>query len=192
MNRTQKTIIGCDIDGVLASFTPAFLDLLNDHHGTDCRAEHVAEFEFEECLPVTREQVSQTWERVCPAFWESLSPIDGAKEGLRELWALAPVWLITARRPAAYQATHSWLMEHGFYYDSLISTADKLAFADHVSVMVEDKWAEACRFADHGTPVVLMDYPHNCKGEHPLIHRAADWSQVVEKILRIVTNTKTT
>ncbi len=51
--------------------------------------------------------------------------------------------------------------------------------------VVEDNPRQAEAFLEAKIPVVLFDYPHNRRLDHPMLHRVTNWFQAYEALTRI-------
>lgn len=81
MQKIEFITIGFDIDGVLANFNHTFLTLLNKEFSIDikCALKKQTHWDHQDCLPVTKEQISYIWDEYIHksfSFWKNIPMIE--------------------------------------------------------------------------------------------------------------------
>jgi hypothetical protein len=177
MSRNKRWTLLQDIDGCLANFNSAFMDLLVDVNGPPKAPLKLECWHWpqQEC-GYTQEQVDKAWDEVDDAWWKALDPLPGAIKALDRIWwlekeGLITPYFVTGRLPWARKASCDWLEEHGaLRYPQVICTSNKsliaAALGDKVAA-VEDKPSIIGKYRSVSTKVdklYVVDYPYNRDG----------------------------
>lgn len=150
----SKTKIGWDIDGVLASFVPAFTKIAHEMFGTRIAEEHEATSWNFDWLGLSKEQVDAVWRKIRETenFWGTLPPYL-LPETYSRIGALAeayPTYFITSRIQTAGALvelqTQRWLKWK--------------AGIDEANVIVSSRKGDCCRGV--GVTHYLDDKFTNC------------------------------
>lgn len=132
-------IIGMDIDGVLADFNTAYVDLVERHTGVRLELPPKT-WDYAKAAGVDD---SAVWAEIAQgAFWRDLPILPGACDVIARLNSLPNVYYITTR-PGHWAKAQSeyWLINHGADCPTVIVSKDKGAIAQGLglTVMVDDK-----------------------------------------------------
>lgn len=139
---TQKKRILVDCDGVMADFSSAYLNVLEEVTGRQTYYEQITSFHFEECI-ATAEEDAECWRRIKarPGFVLSLSPeqgllqLESALALLRELGQVvcvtSPVW-----GSSWADERYKWLTGFGFDKRTIVFASDKSHV--HGDVLIDD------------------------------------------------------
>lgn len=154
--RTRPLVLGLDVDGVLAEFTKAFVDVLARVTGRDLRSPHWRDelagfWDIGAQLGYRRSQVRAAWHWIenSPDFWASLPPLPAAALTLRQLAEAAsrdriiPFFLTCRRSHTAHYQTVDWLQRHGYPAPTVVLAKyafdkGRLASLLHLDLMVDD------------------------------------------------------
>lgn len=187
--------IAVDLDDVLFDFIGHFFDWHNEAYDTELQAEDMVHEFLWEVWGGTREQAA---ERVPRFFREinmaELDPMEGAVSALKRLRQDFRWIVISARDPAAADATRAWI--DGFFPDVFEDIAlgagnplpgnPKTTKADlcvemGADLLLDDQLVNARQVAEAGIPVLLFgDRPWNQADSLPRnVQRVQDWPDVV-------------
>lgn len=176
--------LGVDVDGVLASFTPAYMHLFTEVTGRDLWKGEVSSdtypptWQFDEAAGYTAKEISAVWKaiRKDTAFWFALDPQPGALEALDHLRYLMTqghdIYFPTARCGLmAKLQTEAWLAAYGFPGATVILTSSKADIVDLLDfdVYIDDRLKNAnevmrmVRRTSSLTRVYLDTKPYNQK-----------------------------
>ena len=178
-----------DCDGVLASFTDAYLDLVYDVTGKRIDPNEVTNFKINRSpffveLEKTFPRLRQTIDRIITTdrhFVYSLALIDGAQDGL-ELLREAGHRVVCVTSPWAgsefwHHERHDWLEDvMGFDTHNIIFASDKSLV--HGDYLIDDKVENLAEWSrcDARRKPILFDAPYNRDSKFP---RAHTWEDVV-------------
>jgi hypothetical protein len=170
------SIIGVDVDGVLANFFKAYESLIIRSSGVNLFGDKL----YPNALPQTwnwpetfgyeMRTIADVWDKIkaSNSFWWHLEPLPGAEEFLRKLYeSKHEAYFITDRPGVTAQVqTAQWLEKYGYKYPSvIISRKGKGAACDALSVdyYIDDKYENVVDVLDISpyTKVSLLTYPYN-------------------------------
>lgn len=126
--------------------------------------------------------------------FREMKPIEGAMMAFHHLKSLGwKIVLVTARPQWQYKRLYSdtvfWLAEHGFVYDLLLFSRNKVeAVYEHVrpawpAYFVEDHPGNAAALAEAGIHVLLYDQPYNRNvSASGALTRVANWTEILSVI----------
>lgn len=114
-------IIGCDIDGVLADFNTAYIEVVKEVTGRDLfpagySPADILTWSYPETFGYTTDEITRVWDhiKVATSFWYNLAPLPGAAEfgaWINNLRPYNDVYFITSRVGAMAQLqTMAWLI----------------------------------------------------------------------------------
>jgi hypothetical protein len=147
-----------DVDGVLANFNNAFLDLLNERHvHKNWRrfqsAEGPTTWDWPQAVGFPQEDIDLAWGRVArnPAFWANLESYPGTIDFLRRLKhatqerLIQPYFVTNRIPPSAADFTNRWLNWHGYADANVIAvnksgTKHLIAEAVGADFIIDDYW----------------------------------------------------
>jgi 5'(3')-deoxyribonucleotidase len=182
----RRPVILLDVDGVLADFTGACLDVLRGI-GLHRTVDQVTSYALVEALGLdagAKAALSRAWSS--PRFCECIEPYPRATEGVGMLMGIGDVYAVTApmwSSPTWQSERADWLAEHmGVRRNNVIS-----AHAKHLvrgDVLVEDKPETLAAWMDAwpGGAGVLIDRPYNRDVVDGPWQRVTcgDWERVVK------------
>jgi len=198
-NRTpSKSLIGIDIDEVVAEFLESFLKFYNTKYNKEHRKEDFETYQFEDTIGGTHEDaVNLVKEFGNHYFFENLPLVDGAVEHVKELSKEYEIIFITARHPMFKEKTESFLKK---YFEEIFSEVlyTGEAFAKYgitkadlckergIKIMIDDNKLFANELAEKGVKVFLLDKPWNKNyDKHENIIKVKDWKEVIKKIQEV-------
>lgn len=169
------SILGIDVDGVLADFNSTFIDRIIAVTGKDLfppRPFDIPVWDYPEHYKYTKAETSAVWESIKSDdhFWETLPAYPDTEQTLTRLSGLDDngydIYFITSRpgKDAKHQ-TEAWLRHHGFLARPtvLLSGAKGLcAEALTLDKYIDDRWencVDAQRFT--GCETFLLTRPWN-------------------------------
>jgi 5'(3')-deoxyribonucleotidase len=158
-NPASKTVIAIDVDEVLASNAPEFVDFSNKRWGTNLNIDDYHEHWGE----LWRIQDDQEIERRAVAYHHSgsigrLKPINKAKEVLQELSKSYSLYVLTSRRLIVEKETKDWLDSN------FPDVFDRVEFAGIWDKVVKDrmKMTKTDRLKALGVEYFIDDQPRHC------------------------------
>jgi uncharacterized HAD superfamily protein len=142
--------IGIDVDGVLAAFNEAFIELIKHELNIELppvSGTYPDVWSYHRRDGVSAKQDQQLWNVIkTTPFWSTLHAMAGAPDAVRRLNALAnmgnDVYFITSRPGAlAKYYTEFWLRGHGMMNPTVLIAIDKgpIAEALNLNVFIDDK-----------------------------------------------------
>lgn len=188
-----RSIIGLDLDGVVADYTSAMRLFVADCKSVD--PESLPE-------PVTYNLVKAGWgidsgdeflrihsEAVASGLYANLPVISGASEALRELSDMgAHIRIVTHRlimggsHQRIVSDTAAWLDRNSIPYMSLCFTGLKDSVGAHV--YIEDSPDNISALRHSGTDVIVFDQPYNRSITGPRLRSWAEGVPVISEFLR--------
>lgn len=195
--------IGFDVDGVLASFVPAYQELFvaltgvnlflpGDDVDPPC-------WDWPELRGYTAEQTRMVWEHIKlnPTFWEDLGTLPGLRElrsVLRDLEQRHDVYYITSRTGVSVKRqTEAWLGSYLPYtrrHPTVLIAGHRvkgsIAKALRLDVYVDDNWenAQDCACESPLTRTYLLNAAYNrqplLEEDDPLIVRVDSLAEMFE------------
>lgn len=176
MKKIDPTLIGFDIDGVVADTVEAFFRLAKQRHGIDeFTASHITEFDVAKCLPIAPEIIDAIFSTLLEAPIEAdLKPMPDAVAVLTALSHHAPLTFITAR--PLQEPIANWLKY--ILGPATFSRTRLIAMGDHdnkstylkrlgIQYFIDDR-AETCvSLEKQGFSPVVFHQPWN-QGRHHL------------------------
>lgn len=184
--------IGCDIDGCLADFNQAFINLIVKETGVDLfppRPFDIPTWHYPQLYGYTnKDHLNKVWDIIgeSETFWQTLQPYPETLEAIMQLYgrilAGDDVYFITTRpsknNPSAKHQTERWLMNQTIgqlsvwadFYPTVLVTGDKgpIAKALNLTHFIDDK-KENCidvALASTSTKIYLLDRPWNRLGDN--------------------------
>ena len=176
------SVLGVDIDGVLADFINSYTDLFIELTGVDNFKDRYAPT-FPSCwdyptevYDYTVKHTTEVWKRIKKdmQFWLKLEPLVGTQETLEKLDTLRldghDIYFVTSRPGLmAKWQTETWLQTHGFDVPTVIMHSDKASVVrllqmdayidDHL--MNANEVMRVVREEGMMTRVYLKDAPYN-------------------------------
>lgn len=172
----KKPIILCDVDDVLADFVGAWAKRISAAHGISLCAADFVTWDLHGFLP---HDIALAAYRDLgdPNFYDEVSVLPGALEGIERLRELGRVVFVTSSNTAHYRGKAHWMETHGFLPDQprhsdLIMAHDKSLIRG--DLLIDDGAHNITAFPGE---TLLFDHPHNRALAHPL--RCSGWPEVV-------------
>lgn len=120
-------VIGVDLDGVVADFNSAYINLVRRLTGRDLfpagyHKDIIETWSYPESFGYTKEEITGVWDWIAKddEFWFNLKPLEGAEEFLtwlhyEEMFKPHDVYFITSRIGYAVKSqSEEWLVQHGW------------------------------------------------------------------------------
>ncbi len=172
----QPSLIGFDIDGVIADTCEAFLRIAKQSYGINTYTqEDITEFNVTECLPIPEEIVDNIFDSLMKDPIETdLKPMPHAVHVLTKMAQKGPVTLITARplRDPIKEWLKYILPKNTFQQTTLIAMGDHNGKAAYIKeqglqFFIDDR-AETClSIQQEGITPYVFNQPWN-EGKHNL------------------------
>jgi 5' nucleotidase, deoxy (Pyrimidine), cytosolic type C protein (NT5C) len=147
--------LGIDIDGCLANFNKAYGNLLIQVTGVnllpsewDSHPDFPGVWDWDSAVGYSTQDIQAAWTKIVtsPRFWESLEPLDNAKDTVKALNRLgkkgAEIYFLTHRMGLRSKVqTERWLYNLGMDYPTVILTGNKAPIAQNLGLtfFVDDK-----------------------------------------------------
>jgi len=170
--------IAIDIDSTLHHYWEQLRAVVLRDHGVDLPYDQQTTWDIDQLQAAALQQaVLETHGRESVLAAE---PYAGAVETVREWHAAGHFIHVTSHRTTdAYPHTAEWLDAHGFPYDELYCSYDKISRCVEIGidVLVDDSPANLARARDHGIVAATLRHPWNadlCERDDVLC--AADWA----------------
>jgi 5' nucleotidase, deoxy (Pyrimidine), cytosolic type C protein (NT5C) len=142
--------IGCDLDGVVADFRTAFLDVATKVLGRQAIQRPASP--MPDLDAVSPSDAKRVWKAICdtPNWWLGLAPYEPAQ--IARLYQLArrfrwEVSFLTSRIPTAGDSvqfqSQTWLEAHGFYMPAVVTVPGSrgdIANALRLDVVIDDQY----------------------------------------------------
>lgn len=168
----MKRIIGVDVDGVLANFNTAFIDLIVNVTKRDLfppRPFDIPTWDYPEHYGYSLEEMINVWALIkeSPMFWATLPmyhETPAAASYLRDLMDNGDDVYFVTNRPGltAKVQTERWLRRLKLWPTVLISSAKAAcARALKFDTYIDDRWENAVSVATTDTQSVLLNRPWN-------------------------------
>jgi uncharacterized HAD superfamily protein len=167
MNSRQLKIL-CDIDNVLAQFTPTFLEAYNKWQSTKWQPEDITDYDFSRLFGLADQDVAEFQAFFAGlemgGLYRNLIPMEDAALGISYLRGHGcEINLITRRHSRFERETILWILHCNISYQYLIHCDSKLDHLHNVDILIEDEPETALRAAKQGVTVLLFDQPYNRK-----------------------------
>jgi len=188
--------IGCDIDGVVLEFVPAYLEIFEKRYGRKVLEENIFSFDLWKPLKISKkEAIDITKELFTSKKYPDLKFVEGAKRALLELSKGNEFNFLTARPDYAKDATQNTFDKNflnqdfpiyytGDFFNGTLKKSDLCVNLD-IKLMIEDNLKTAMECSDAGIDVFLFDRPWNkdfeeltCKN----IKRVYNWNEVLKEV----------
>ncbi len=193
-----------DFDDVLCETARAFTGLLEREFGKQVAFEDIHTFNLGQAFDLDEAQIAHLMEAGHqPDFLETLAPVPGALDGLRQ-WAAegVAIHIVTGRPARTEPSSRAWLHAYAVPHDALLFvdkygrnlmpggtaptlTLEALARLDF-ALAIEDAPHMADHLARHTPwPVAVIERPWNrCAtigNGNGRVHRCRDWSEILAR-----------
>ena len=185
-----------DFDSTLAATDKALLAGVNKEFGTSYKESDLTTWNTEEVMPP--EHVKYMWGTlfVDPEFMYTVQPVEGAIQGIRNLWDQGHKCTVVSDRPSHLYDSVEWWLEKYFgalhliftrnltnksvLSDAKMMTKSQVAYLYKLNWVVEDAPHNSVRLADRQfvEGVYLIDKPYNQEVEHEKITRVHSWNEI--------------
>ena len=174
-----------DMDDTIEHLLLAWVDCLNERHGTTVRCDDIQDWDISTAFPtLTKGQVYAPL--VEDDFWKTVRPIDGAAEVLE--WAIEEGHEIYIVTTSSYHALQSKMENVLFRYFPFISW-DRVIITSNKQIIRGDMLIDdAPHNLENGQYVkVLMTAPHNRKydAKRNYMIRVHTWDEVKQCIKKL-------
>jgi len=187
----QRKIIGTDFDGIITDTDPVFREYIKRVTGKQFYREQITKYFYEECLPITKEDVSKAYElMLVENVWSRMELVDGSRDTLIELAKKFDIVVITARPADARGQSEDFLKRKGIPFkeihfikegDNKINLIKQFPFK--LEAFIEDRLDFARGIALSGIKTYMLDYPWNrCTEETENLHRVGSWTEIKKSL----------
>lgn len=184
----NRDLTALDIDDVKGDFVRGFIEWHNEKYGTHLEYEGWHSYHFEEVLGGTHaDAIAKVRLFYETHHFTDMPVIDGAKEGIRQLYKVSDLVAVTGRNPMAEKSTRAWLARHFpevpdvYFTDAFERKKHNKSEVCHrlgAREIVEDNRHNAVECANAGIGAVLLTRPWN-GGDLPKgVIRVSLWSEV--------------
>ena len=181
--KRSKSILGVDIDNVLAQSDPCLRAMIRERFRIRLDAEDMTQYDYS-AYGVTDAQLAEVFHNFNTEVCRTLKVITGAKAALTQLASRYEIVLVTSRNPASKAGTEYWLRKKGLPYDQLHFNDEKHMLGIPYHAFVEDRHEHAHRIAETGATVFLMTRPWNAQPlAHANVRRVETWKEILEHLL---------
>lgn len=177
--------IALDMDGVLVDYQAHFIKDFNNKTGRSLTKEDWNDHYFSKTGLTPKEFWDIVIRHSKNGDFRYLSPIEGAREGVKEIRENNSIHILTHRTGQAREDSVYWLDANGIEYESISFSNEhyskgKLCHLLGLEVAIEDTYEKAMDMANYGIEVLLYDQPWNRQETFPLIQRVNNWQEIVE------------
>lgn len=178
----DRQIVFVDVDDVVADLVPYWISLYNDDYEDDLLVDEITDWDLTKF--VKTECGKKIYNYLdSPMLYDSVKPVDGAKEGVVALRTLGVrvvyATMVSVINACQLTGKYEWLVRHGFLdedrHEDLVGIGDKGLL--HGLVLIDDRVKNLSGFQGVG---VLMNRPWNRKDNYS--RRADSWPDVVESV----------
>lgn len=178
-------IIAVDCDQVLNNLIEKTLEFYNTHNNKNIKISELTSYNLYDCLKKEdADGIIKLFKN--KALWDSLTPVEGAKEGLKKLIDNGhKVRIVTATAPENFVWKMSWFKKHFPFFntDNVIRMMDK-------SLLKCDILIDDCLDQLLGHKMchrVCLDYPWNRNITDFIydIRRCKNWNEILEIVNQI-------
>ena len=177
--------IAIDFDNVINNLLEKTLEIYNAQSGKNIQTSDITSYNFYECLDKKdAEGIVRLFKN--KALWDSLVPIEGARDGLKKLVdAGHKVYIVTATAPENFTWKITWLKKYFPFFnaDNVIRMMDKsLIQAD---ILIEDCAEQLVKHKSCDR--ICLDYPYNRNVSDYIygIRRCKNWTEILEAVNKI-------
>jgi uncharacterized HAD superfamily protein len=172
-----------DVDGTLCRNLPRVCEHVEVEYGLEISPEQITEwsYTFEEI----GEEIEDVFDHLLserPEWYLSeLSPMEGARRGLRELKANGyEIWIVTHRPAETHHITEAWMDGHGLQYDRFVEQVPENKGDVPGDVLVDDYHGHVRDAVRKGKRGILIDHPYNRAPDHHRADVAESWREVAD------------
>lgn len=170
-----------DLDNVISETDIKIRGIIRKKYGVCSKRRDVIEFNYEDCLPITKDQAQEVLKEFHRYHLLSLRVVPGAKQALKTIQKYFKIIIATERPVHTKEDTTRWIHSKNLSNEAVLFVTDKNELLNlGASWFIDDRWENAVKIANRGVRVILFDYPWNRKGTHKLILRANGWSEIVD------------
>lgn len=159
-SRKQKGI-GIDLDGVIADTGKGLTTILSNINDRHIDVSEIINYDLE-LLGLPKYSHKKFFNK---EFYMNLKLIKDSREVINCLYEDNFVVLATARDhyPEVMDDTFDWLIDHGFLFDGLVQSRNKVGPMKHYELdyLIEDNFDTCCELAKEGMDSILFEQPWN-------------------------------
>jgi uncharacterized HAD superfamily protein len=178
--------LGFDIDGVIADFVTAFIELVQEKYGISLTKEEIYCHDLNLVLGITKVERNQL---ITETLRKDLALNKGAKEALAKLLSEGHnIYLLTARYGALLDETKTWLEKKGIVYTQLLHLCEGQKYLTDINIdlIVEDCLLDALEWTQKISNVLVFNHPWNqTKNVRKLIKRVYSWDEIYGEIQQL-------
>lgn len=178
-------IIACDMDCVINNLIEKTLETYNTQNGKNIQISDITSYDFYDCLSKEdADGIIKLFKN--KALWNSLTPLPGAKEGVKQLIDSGhKVYIVTATASENFAWKTNWLKNYFPFFntDNFIRMMDKSLFK--CDILIEDCVEQLVKhkICDR----ICLDYPYNRNVSDFVysIHRCQNWKEILDVVNKI-------
>lgn len=193
------SVVGVDIDEVLAEYAATFCEFHNKRYGTNVSMKEAKAYSFWRNFNTTDADIRNKMNEFHETEeFKLIPPVPGAKEHLATL-PVSKIIAITVRSNEIESQTKTWLETHfkgkvqAVHFARNIHAGEQTnkTKADYcheagVRVMIEDSLENAKDCAQAGIPTILLDKPWNQGQLPPNVIRVHSWKEIPQVIKSVL------
>jgi uncharacterized HAD superfamily protein len=179
----METII-VDLDNVISDTDCKIRQLVREKYGIGSKRNNIINFNYEDCLPITKEQAGEVLNDFHKYHIKDLRLIPGAKQSLSAIKEYYKIIIATQRPILTEQDTYEWIRLKGISNEDIFFVKNKTdLLALDARWFIDDKWENAIEIAQNNRDVLLFDRPWNRKKTNKPIVRVKGWKEIVDLLL---------
>lgn len=178
-------IIALDLDCVINNLMEKTLEFYNTHNNKNIQMSDLTSYNFYDCIKKEdADGIVKLFKN--KALWDSLMPIEGARDGLKKLVDDGhKVYIVTATAPENFSWKIQWIKKYFPFFNpnNVIRMMDKSLFK--CDVLIDDCLDQL--LAHKMCYRVCLDYPWNRDITDFIydIRRCTNWKEILEAINQI-------
>ena len=179
-------IICCDMDCVLNNLMDKTIEIYNAQSGKNIQMSDLTSYNFYDCLPKEdADGIMKLFKN--KSMWDSLTPIQGSRDGLKKLLDLNhKVYIVTATAVENWPWKIAWFKKYFPFFntDNIIRMNDKSLF--RCQIMIDDCYDNLVE--NKLCHKVCFDYPWNRDEAKDWVHgtyRCKNWSEIINAVNNI-------
>ena len=180
------SVIAVDMDCVLNNLMNKTLEIYNAQSGKNIQMSDLTSYNFYDCLnKKDAEGIVKLFKN--KAMWDSLTPIEGSREGLRKLVEMGHrVYIVTATVSENWPWKIAWIKKYFPFFntDNIVRMMDKSLFK--CDIMIEDYYEQLIN--NRLCHKICLDYPWNRDENKDFVydvHRCKNWKEILEAVNQI-------
>ncbi|VVB51499.1 5' nucleotidase, deoxy (Pyrimidine), cytosolic type C protein (NT5C) [uncultured archaeon] len=174
--------IGVDIDGVISDFIKNFRVIVREAYNIDLQEQDIYVHDLNLVLGISK---IEAFDLVLKCLTQDLELIEGAKEGLIQLYKDHEVYILTARPKELNGRTEKWLKKNNIPYHKLIhlNEGNKHMVDVRLDIIIEDNLTDAINWIGKSKVILVYDHFWNKSlNIGKLFKRVHSWTEIIDII----------